>query len=84
MEDDYEIYIQSSYGGHYEVYLNNPLNWNDAWSKCQNKHGRLAVIDSLEEKEFIVNSVNSYLKDNGGYWKNLWIGLKKGNQFILY
>ena len=78
MEVDYEIYIQSSYGGHYEVYIRKPLNWNDAWIKCQNKGGRLAVIRSLEEKELIVNSIDSYLKNNGRYWKNLWIGIKKG------
>ena len=76
--DDYEIHIQSRYGGHYEVYLNEPLSWNDAYVKCQNKRGRLAVIDNLEEKQFIVNSIKTYYSNNGGYWKNLWLGLKKG------
>lgn len=82
LQDDYEIYIQSSNGGHYEVYLNQPLSWDDAWVKCQNKGGRLAVIDSLDEKQFIVRSIKTHLSNNGGYWKNLWLGLRKGSTVL--
>ena len=76
--------MQSRYGGHYEVYLNQPLSWNDAYVQCQNKGGKLAVIDNLEEKQFIVRSIKTYLDNNGGYWKNLWLGLKKGKFNKLY
>ena len=78
LEDEYEIYIPSSNGGHYEVHLNKPMTWNDAWVECYNKRGRLAVIESLDEKESIVQSIKSYLENDGGYWKNLWVGLRKG------
>jgi len=83
-QHDYEIHIQSRYGGHYEVYLNQPLSWNDAYVKCQGKGGRLAVIDNLEEKQFIVSSIKTYYSNNGGYWKNLWLGLRKGNNGNWY
>ena len=78
IEDDYDIYIQSAYGGHYEVHISEELSWNDAWGKCRETGGKLAAIDSLQEKKFIASSINSYLSNNSKSWKNLWIGLRKG------
>jgi len=73
---DYDIIVD---GGRFEVYLTEPLSWNDAYVKCKNKGGRLAVITSLYDKQLIVGAVNRYLDDHRGSWKNLWIGLRKGN-----
>ena len=78
IEDHYDIYIQSAYGGHYEVHISEELSWNNAWGKCRERGGKLAAIDSLQEKKFIASSINSYLSNNSKSWKNLWIGLRKG------
>ena len=60
------------------MHINEELSWNDAWGKCRETGGKLAAIDSLQEKKFIASSINSYLSNNGKSWKNLWIGLRKG------
>ena len=80
-EKDYDIYIPSGDGGHYEVYINKQLNWAGAGFKCVENGGKLAVISSLDEKKFIVDSIT---KSNIGEWKNLWIGLRKGVLLQLY
>ena len=80
-EKDYDIYIPSGDGGHYEVYINKQLNWAGAGFKCVENGGKLAVISSLDEKKFIVDSI---IRSNVGIWKNLWIGLRKGVLLQLY
>ena len=78
---DYDIYVQSNNGGYYEVFINQKMSWDDAWVKCQNRGGKLAVIDSLNEKHFIVHAITTYY--GRLYWENLWIGLRKGNQITV-
>ena len=79
--NDYDIHIQSGDGWHYEVYINKQLNWAGAGFKCVENGGKLAVISSLDEKKFIVDSI---IRSNVGIWKNLWIGLRKGVLLQLY
>ena len=79
-EKDHDIYIQSGDGGHYEVYINKQLNWAGAGFKCVENGGKLAVISSLDEKKFIVDSI---IRSNVGIWKNLWIGLRKVRKGVL-
>ena len=76
------IYIQSYYKGYYKAYLNEKLSWDDAWVKCYQRRGRLAVIDNNnpDDKQAIVSKINNYLDDYGGGWDNVWIGLRRSNE----
>ena len=76
------IKIWSNYRGYYKAYLNEKLSWNEAWGKCYEKGGRLAVIDNTnpDDKQAIYSSIRDYLDDYGGSWYNLWIGLKRSNE----
>ena len=75
------LYIQSYYKGYYKAYLNEYLSWNDAWVKCYQRRGRLAVIDNTNpyDKQAIVTKIKKYLVDYRRKWYNLWIGLKRSN-----
>ena len=75
------LYIRSYYKGYYKAYLNEKLSWNDAWVKCYQRRGRLAVIDNTNpyDKQAIVKVINKYLVDYRRKWYNLWIGLKRSN-----
>ena len=76
------LYIQSYYKGYYKAYLNEYLSWNDAWVKCYQRRGRLAVIDNTNpsDKQAIVTKIKSYLDDCGRDWQNVWIGLRRSNE----
>merc|ERR1712212_1104874 len=77
------LYIQSHYKGYYKAYLNEYLSWNDAWVKCYQRRGRLAVIDNTNpyDKQAIVTKIKKYLVDNRRKWYNLWIGLTRSNYY---
>ena len=77
--------IDSYYRGYYKTYLNEKLSWFEAWGKCNKEGGRLAVIDNdnPDDKQAIVNAINSVMEACGRNWENdvgtLWIGLKRSN-----
>jgi len=80
------LYIRSYYKGYYKAYLNEKLSWNDAWVKCYQRRGRLAVIDNTNpyDKQAIVRVIKKYLVDYRRKWYNLWIGLKRNKSRNWY
>ena len=86
MIDLTRLRIPSWYGDYYYIaYLNEKLSWFEAWGKCHQAGGRLAVIDNdnPDDKQAIVSDISSEMEAYGRNWENdvgtLWIGLKRSN-----
>ncbi|KAA0718640.1 Brevican core protein [Triplophysa tibetana] len=58
---------------HYH-YINESRSWSDAQSYCRERFTDLATLDSMDEVNRTVNTVND------GYSGSVWIGLKRGTQ----
>ncbi|XP_065132845.1 macrophage mannose receptor 1-like [Paramisgurnus dabryanus] len=55
-------------------YINRNMTWTDAQSYCRERFTDLATVDSMDDVDKMMNTVND------GYSGSVWIGLQKGSQ----
>ncbi|XP_073671148.1 macrophage mannose receptor 1-like [Paramisgurnus dabryanus] len=55
-------------------YINISMTWTDAQSYCRERYTDLATVDSMDDVDRIINTVND------GYSGSVWIGLQNATQ----
>ncbi|XP_041977472.1 macrophage mannose receptor 1-like [Aricia agestis] len=83
-DPEYTYYEKT--GRCYKLHLT-PKNWKDAYTTCSYEQSRLAVIDSDEEANILVNMINSSPKDliDGDYLRGaVHLGFKYLNGWKTY